>query len=355
MNLQSLYLRNFRNFEETFLDFGEKLNVFCGSNAQGKTNLLEAITLLSTGRSFRTQHLSELVKDNAGFFFIEAKIVRDSISQTIRLSFDRQIKRVECNSTHYPSFQSLLGILPSVLFAPIDIDLIAGSPAARRRFLNLHLAQSDPLYFHHLVRFWRAVKQRNTMLRAGTLDGIECWEREMAASALYLWEKRKKLLDEINEGLRSSTAALYCEPIELHYNASQPAQPPFDEAYIAQLQRMRPREKLLGLTLSGPHRDDFTILLDQKPARLYASDGQRRTAIASLRLAQWRRLQQQTGAPPLFGVDDLDLHLDQERQNLFKNALQELGQVFVTTPNLNPIWPAARRFRIVSGQAAIVE
>jgi DNA replication and repair protein RecF len=351
MMLQHLYLRNFRNFEEANLTFGPKINVFCGNNAQGKTNLLEAIALISTGRSFRTQHLSELIREGASFFFIEAQILRDQVIQIIRLSFDGQIKRVECNRSHYPSFQSLLGLLPSVFFAPHDIDLILGSPAVRRRFLNLHLAQSDPLYVHHLLRFWRAVKQRNTLLRAASMDGMDCWEREMAASASFLYDKRKALLEELNEKLPSTCQALSGEKAEAQFTPSQPSHRPLADSYLAQLNKNRVREKQFGLTMTGPHRDDFSLLIDGKQARLFASDGQKRTAIAALRLSEWHRLQKQIEACPLFGIDDLEIHLDPDRQQLFRQSVQKLGQVFITIPQINPSWPEASLQRVSAGTA----
>ncbi|MBF8263823.1 MAG: replication and repair protein RecF [Parachlamydiales bacterium] len=352
---KTLYLRNFRNFTEASIAFGPKINVFCGANAQGKTNLLEAIALISTGRSFRTQHLSELIREGASFFFLEASIVRDNVAQTVRLSYDGQVKRVECNSSHYPSFQALLGLLPSVLYTPPDIDLITGSPSARRRFLNLHLAQSDPLYFHHLLRFWRAVKQRNSLLRSRSLDGIACWEHEMAASSAYLFDQRKKLIEELNDDLKTGCQALSGEKSSVQYIPSQTSQLPLASSYLAQLEKNRPREKMLGMTITGPHRDDFSITLDEKPARLFASDGQKRTAIAALRLSEWRRLERQIEAPPLFGVDDLELHLDRERQHLFQKALEALGQVFITTPEISPLWPSACRLRVSAGATAILE
>jgi len=351
MKLQHLYLRNFRNIEEASLSFGPKVNVFCGNNAQGKTNFLEAIVLISTGRSFRTQHLAELIRDGSPFFFLEAQILRDQVVQIVRLSFDGQVKRVECNHTHYPSFQSLLGLLPSILFAPSDIDLIAGSPAIRRRFLNLHLAQSDPLYFHHFLRFCRALKQRNTQLRSLSSEGFDCWERVMVDSAAFLYKKRKVLLEELNTGLAAACQALSGEHTEVQFAPSQSVHQPLIDSYLAQLKKNRIREKQFGLTMNGPHRDDFSLLIDRKPARLYASDGQKRTAIAALRLAEWQRLQKQIEACPLFGIDDLELHLDQDRQNLFRQSVGKLGQVFVTTPQISPVWPDANLFRVNAGTA----
>lgn len=341
MMLQHLYLRNFRNFKEAQVEFGQKVNLICGRNAQGKTNLLEALLLLSTGRSFRTQHLSELICEGASFFFLEAKLSQLGVTQTLRLSFDGQIKQVEHNATRFSTFQPLLGMMPSTLFAPQDLDLIVGSPVYRRRFLNLHLAQSDPLYVHHLLRFHRALKQRNSLLRHPNHQGIESFEQEMALSSAYLHDKRAHLLTALNQSLSASCQLLSSESLQLRYLPSP--------ASLAQLQKNRARERQLGLTLTGPHRDDVLLLLEQKPARLFASEGQKRTAIAALRLAEWRLLAKQTDLLPFFGVDDFEMHLDSERQKLFKNALSELGQVFVTTPQTEGDWPGVSRLAIHRG------
>ena len=151
--LKTLYLRNFRNYEEATTTFNSRLNFIWGDNAEGKTNLLEAIYLLSTGRSFRTQHLSELIRTGESFFYLEGECIEQGISQTIKLSFDGKNKRLQLNASTHSSFNPLLGTLPLILHAPTDSELIAGSPLYRRRFLNFHLAQSDPLYVHHLSRF----------------------------------------------------------------------------------------------------------------------------------------------------------------------------------------------------------
>lgn len=341
--LRSLYLRNFRNIEELDLHFGPQANVFYGLNAQGKTNLLEAIALLSTGRSFRTQQLPELIREGAAFFFLEALFDREGISQSVRVFFDGKNKKVEYNASSYPSFQPLLGLIPSVFFTPQDSDLITGSPALRRRFLDMHLAQSDPLYVHHLLRFWRAIRQRNTQLRTKSLEGIDCWEQEMALSATYLLERRNIFLRELNSLIND--CPLKKESIELRYQPSQP-----EQNYLAQLTKNRKRELHLGFTLTGPHRDDFTLYLAEKPSRPYASEGQKRCASATLRLAEWQRLHKETGTTPLFGIDDFELHLDRERQDLFQNTAQALGQIFVTSPEEPTRWKDARCFLVESGK-----
>ncbi len=328
MYLKSLYLRNFRNYKEASFSFSEKLNILYGENAQGKTNLLEAIYLIATGRSFRTQALSELIQTGETFFFLEAEIVRDQVLQKVKISFDGQKKEVSLDATSYSSFYPLLGTLPSVLYTPYDIELIAGSPTERRRFLNLHLSQSDPLYVHHLARFWRAMKQRNCLLRLKNGDTLECWELEMAQSAAYIAKARQEMIEELKPTLKleSQQFAIGAHSLELQISANP-------KTYLEQLKKNRGREMELGQTLIGPHRDDLVISIDGKPARLFASEGQKKTAIAALKLAEWERLSKRAGDLALIGFDDLGGALDTARQKQLKNRLTSLGQVFITIPH----------------------
>jgi DNA replication and repair protein RecF len=328
--LKSLYLRNFRNYPEAEIHFSEKLNILYGDNAQGKTNLLEAIYLIATGRSFRTQTLSELIRTNESFFYLEADILRDHVAQRIKISFDGQNKKLQLDAHTYTSFHPLLGTLPSVLYTPYDIELISGSPTERRRFLNLHLAQSDPLYVHHLTRYWRAMKQRNCLLRAKNTDSLDCWEIEMVQSAEYIAKARQEMVQELKAPLEKQSKKL-TQKGEIHELTLQPSA---SKNYLQQLQKNRSREMDLGLTLIGPHRDDLSILIDGKPARLFASEGQKKTAIAALRLAEWERLSERIGDKALMGFDDLGQHLDDTRQKLLRASLNELGQVFITTPHV---------------------
>lgn len=329
--LKTLYLRNFRNYIEAEAHLSPGLNVFYGDNAQGKTNLLEAIYLIATGRSFRTQHLSELIRSGEKFFFLEAEIVRDNVTQRIKVTFDGQNRHLQIDANSYSSFHPLLGILPSVLYTPNDTELISGAPSLRRRFLNLHLAQSDPLYVHHLTRFWRAMKQRNCLLRTKNKESLDCWEMEMSQSADYIAKVRQEMIDELKEPLRIQSLKLSSD-LEVHEMSIQFSQ---GKNYLQQLQKNRLREMDLGFTLVGPHRDDLSLIIDNKPARLFASEGQKKTAIGALRLAEWIRLSERIGASALMGIDDLGLHLDEGRQKLLRTSLSQLGQVFVTTPFLN--------------------
>jgi len=194
MHLKSLFLRDFRNYTSLSVQFGPKTNLIYGENGQGKTNLLEAIYLLATGRSFRTLRLNELIRQGASAFFIEAEILKNDVTSTLRISFDGQTKKLEHNGTRYSSFHPLLGLLPSVLYSPLDAEFISGAPAVRRRFINLHLAQSDPNYLHSFTLYWQAMRQRNALLKRKTVESIECWEQQMAPAAIYVREKRFEML-----------------------------------------------------------------------------------------------------------------------------------------------------------------
>lgn len=183
------------------IHFSPGINWIMGKNAQGKTNLLEALYFLSTGRSFRTPHLKELIQEGSSYFYLEAEMEKEGVIQLLKASFDGENKHVQHNAKQYAHFISLIGLLPHILFAADDTMLITGPPAIRRKFLNMHIAQIDPLYIHHLGRFARAVAQRNQLIRQKVENTIDSWEETMAESALYLMEKRAKLIAEIGRGV----------------------------------------------------------------------------------------------------------------------------------------------------------
>jgi DNA replication and repair protein RecF len=335
MFLQRLYLKNFRNLSEVRVSFGPRINLIQGPNGQGKTNLLEAIFFLSTGKSFRTSTLSELIRHKENYFYLQAEFVRDHLVQTLKIYFDGKEKKIHYNNTSYHSFSNLLGLMPSVLFAPEDISLITGAPLERRRFLNLHIAQTNPLYVHHLVRYTNAMRQRNQLLKKKTEATISAWEEIMALSAAYLVIKRKEAVFEL------------ASPLNVHMQHLSQNQDHLTMTYVPsfireetsltdnfrhQFQKLRSREMQLGSTLTGPHRDDLLINVSEKEAKAYASEGQKRSCISAVRFAEWERLQSLAAAPPLMCIDDFGVHLDATRHTLFQNKLQNLNQVFLTSP-----------------------
>ena len=332
--VQSLYLHNFRNFEQTSVHFSPELNVIYGNNAQGKTNLLEALYFFSMGRSFRTAHLQELIREGASSFFLEIQFIKDGIQQRISAQFDGISKKLVYNHTKYSSFTPLIGILPSVLYAPSDYSLIMGSPAERRRFFDLHLAQIDPLYVHHAIRYHKAVKQRNVLLKKRSTSLLFPWEEIMSHSAAYLMKERQKTISEFEELLLKNMLYLSEEKDSLSMQYEPSFQGVLTDELLQELKKSQKKEMLQGSSLLGPHKDEFQILINHKKAKSYASEGQKRCSLAALRIAQWDNLKKKTKAAPFMMIDDFTIHLDQKRTQLFQSLLPRLGQVFVTSPSL---------------------
>ena len=334
MFVQSLYLKNFRNFEQASVYFSPKVNLIYGDNAQGKTNLIEALYFLSTGRSFRTHHISEMIRQGEKGFYLETYFIKEGIEQRLSISFDGDTRKIQYNNTSYPSFTSLLGILPTVLYAPSDISLISGMPAERRRFFDLHLAQIDPLYVYHLMRYHKAVKQRNCLLRQRKEALLHPWEHIMSHSGHYLSQRRMTTLKNFPTILSQAMHDLSDnkECLELSYEAS------FEissgtAGILKQIEKHRSKELQIGQSLIGPHKDDLLLTLDGKKAKVFSSEGQKRCSIAAIKMTEWHHLQHNINEAPLLIIDDFNIHLDAERTKRLGGKLQTFGQVFLTSPS----------------------
>lgn len=344
--LKTLLLRNFRNYSEQKIDFSPKRNLIFGENAQGKTNLLEAIYLVSTGRSFRTPFLSELIQHQKSFFYLEAQIEKNGIEQTIKIYYDRKIKKLTIDGHSFTSFSPLLGLLPSVLHTSQDLSLISGSPSLRRRFIDLHISQHDKIYLHHLIRFYQAKKQRDVLLKSKQTIAMDCFEEQMAEAAIPLIKKRIKMVEEIENDLLSFGKQLSFNQDEprIRYSLSTSSDET-QSSYQEILKKNREKEFAFGNTIQGPHRDDFYFTLDQKQAKPFASEGQKRSCILALRLAEWKRLFSYTDFA-IFCIDDIQTHFDIKRQEALNEELKKLTQVFITIPNpdLNINVPCSKFF-----------
>ena len=334
MYLRSLYLKNFRAYSEEHISFSPGVNLILGPNASGKTTLLEAIYLLMSGRSFRTTQTKELIREGADSFYVEATFVKHDVEQTLKVSYSVKERRITYNQTVLPSISGLYGLLQGTILTPDDAGLIKGQPRVRRAFLDMQLAQADPLYVHHLSRYHRAMRQRNHLLRAKSIHTIEPWEKEMVKGAIYLVNQRSQAVADLCEIGRHYYASLtdHSESFGLSYQTSLKKN--LDELsswYQEQLQRLRSKELLFGSTLTGPHRDDLVICLQDKEARHYASEGQQRSCTVALRLAEWELLKRRSEAAPLMLMDDLGISLDASRRERLYSLIRRLKQVFITT------------------------
>lgn len=337
MWLEKLTLRNFRNYENAEISFCLGTNMIQGENAQGKTNILEALSLLSTGKSFRTPHLQDAIRYGSTAFFIEAHFHKEKVEQTLSLAFDGQTKKILHNQTSYNSFISLLGILPSVLIVPEDISILIGSPTERRRFLDMHIAQVDPLYVYHLGRYYKAMKYRNALLKQQREVSISSWEQIMAQAAAYLVLARKRHTKELLIKAMRYMQILSEEKDELSmdYKSSIPLasdEKKYAEQILVHYTKARPRELLIKSTLYGPHRDEIELLINGKEAKYFGSEGQKRCFVTALHLAQRDLFEEAFCSAPLVGIDDFGTHLDQKRSSILLSHVATLGQTFLTSP-----------------------
>ncbi len=322
---KSLKLCNFRNYQRVEVLFGNQINSIEGNNGHGKTNLLEALFLLSVGRSFRTHHMKELIRQGSDHFSVEALFESEGIEQTLKIHFADGEKKIFHNDT---PCNALLGLIPHTIHSPLDIEMIIGAPSIRRRFMNLHIAQVNPRYAFHLTRYAKALAHRNALLKAKKLDTLEIWEAEMETSALFLVDARRTLLSELSSRMTPYYKRLVPqdEELELQYH------PSLSEGFREHWKKSRPREMEMKTTLYGPHRDDFTILRSNQNAKTYASEGQKRSLLAALKLAEFSLLKERSQTTPIMSIDDFGIHLDENRNHLFRKELAHMGQVFVTTP-----------------------
>lgn len=338
MMIKAIFLRNFRNYREAKITFSPKSNLIWGENAQGKTNLLEALYLFVTGRSFRTSHLQDLIRFGSSEFYLEILFEKQGIEQRLKFTFDGKERKIVYNATSLSSLSALLGIIQGVVLSPEDRALIKGGPSLRRQFLDLLISQAKPLYLQHLSRYLRAMKQRNVLLKENALQTVAIWEEQMATAAAFLTQVRIETVAELNLLCQSET--LGTDQLELLYRSSafSTAGDNTDQLisyFLNQFAKQRARECELGLTLSGPHRDDLLILVHQKEARHFASEGQQKSCVAALKLAQWKWLSALSEQPPIFCIDDLGVSFDLSRENELFKRMSELSQVFVTSARPN--------------------
>lgn len=352
MFLKSIAFKNFRNHRNLTLFFDKKINLIVGDNGSGKTNILEAIHLLSIGKSFRTNSLEDLIHHGQSYFHLEAEFIKEDTSQYLKIGYDKNKKKIEHNSTALRSFSELLGILPSVLYAPKDISLITSGPLERRKFLNVYLSQKDKNYLFHLIRYSKALEQRNALLKRGSFQEAEIssFEKQLALSGFYLIEQRISAATFLQNKISSFVKELIHkeESFEIQYIHSFEA---LKELHVEAMgefyKKQRPKELAYKTTLVGPHREDFSILLNNRLVKSFCSEGQKRSFLHALKLSEWTLLAEKERAAPLMCIDDIGIHLDPSRNSLLQKSLTSLNQVFITTPQSDLLFHQAEDMKVI--------
>jgi DNA replication and repair protein RecF len=336
MPLLDLKMQHFRGFEKIHFSFTKGVQHFIGENAHGKTSVLEAIYFLMTGHSFRTHHLTDLVQYSKETFLLDLHFERHGFLQHLQVQSTGKQHRVIFNSMVYTTLNQLYGLFPGVVISTEDVDMIKRGPEERRHFLDLHLYSIDPLYVYHHARFKRALKQRNYMLHTKKLSQIDFFETELAKSAAYITSRRFDAIAALEKKARLilDDFSDHKDYLDLEFKSLLPSNDlqQLEKQYICAYQTVRPKDIELQTTTIGPHREDLTFLVNQKPARLFASEGQKRTLANAIKFAQFEILQESTNDLPLLCIDDVGISLDKQRTLQLLQKLNQLEQVFITSP-----------------------
>jgi DNA replication and repair protein RecF len=331
-------LRDFRNYARLDADFAPGFHLLLGDNAQGKTNILEAIYLMATLRSFRGVGSAQMIRHGQRGYFVGGKIVGVG-EREIKIFWSVTERNLSLDSQPVKKLSDYLGVLRAVIFCTEDLQLVKGAARARRRFLDLLLAQTSPVYLPLLQRYMRTVRARNALLKSRSPDeaALDSFSQELVKSGNEIIALRRELIPKFSPLARLAYRRISNDAEELRIEY----RPAVKNDFAVELAQARAREKTLRATLIGPHRDDLQLLLNEKSAAQFGSEGQKRTLAIALKMAQAEFLGGVHGSAPVLLIDDVMGELDLKRRSGFLPLLEHVrktsGQVFMTATEEN--WP----------------
>jgi DNA replication and repair protein RecF len=358
-------LARFRNYDAVELPLHPRLNLFLGSNAQGKTNILEALHCLSTTRSFRSATDEEMIRFGSDEGAVEAEVDHEAGRENLRLEFYRKKgKSLFIDSKKRPKLSELLGRLPAVVFSPDDLFLVKGAPLLRRRLLDVTLLQMDPVYLAHLQQYERSLHQRNALLRSrasGMESQLSVWDEALCKHGASLMVRRRELAARVGAKAGAALDALTggSEQFDVRYAPDvkcEGSEEACADALRTSLRQSRRDDMMRGTTLTGPHRDDVRLSVNDRSLKKYGSQGQMRSGALALKLAQLDVLTESGPHPPLVLFDDVMAELDASRQAYFLERLKNGGQALLTGTSDADFAAArgeARVFRVVDGEVTL--
>jgi DNA replication and repair protein RecF len=353
MHLAHLRLRDFRNYVRLDADFSPGFHLLVGDNAQGKTNILEAVYLIATLRSFRGVGGAQIVRHGQKGYFVGSQIVSQGEHET-KMYWSARERGLSLDNQAVRKLTDYLGVLRTVVFCSEDTLLVKGPSRARRRFLDLLLSQTHPTYLAVLQRYTRALRSRNALLKRSLVDAValEGFSRELIGAGEEIMRLRHELVPKFSPLARLAYRRISNEAEDLRLEYL----PSVKNDFAVDLAQSQARERTYRSTLIGPHRDEVAMLLNDRPAGQFGSEGQKRTLAIALKMAQAEYLTGLRGAPPVLLIDDIMGELDLKRRGgllpLLERAHHARGQVFMTATEEN--WPKElgrdlQRWRVKEG------
>ncbi len=350
MKLESFILTNFKNYSLQRIECSPGLTCFIGRNGMGKTNLLDAIYYLCMGKSYFNMPDSLAVKHTESFFRLEGHFTVDGKKEVVVAKvIPRKKKELERNSVPYRRLSEHVGLLPVVMIAPDDTNLATEGSETRRSFLDNTLSQLDNNYLQQLITYNKVLQQRNALLKQFGENGsynpalVEAYDRQMTGPATAIHQARLQFMEPFRQLLRQLYQSISgeAEEVDCQY-VSKMEQAPLDEL----LREAAEKDRILQRTTVGPHKDDLDFTIRGYPLKRFASQGQLKSFILALKLAQYRKLMKEKRTPPILLLDDIFDKLDNERgRQLLELLIEgEFGQAFITDTDEQRLEAAVRQF-----------
>lgn len=336
MYIERIKLNNFRNYKQLDLELNKNLNIIYGDNAQGKTNILESIFLCSFGKSFRTTKEKEMIMFNEDKCLVEVYYQKSDRDGKIKIEIGNK-KQISLNGIKLKKLSELLGNMNIVIFTPEDINILKEGPVKRRRFLDIMIGQLRPNYVYNLNMYLKTIEQRNNYLRQIRDEGkqenlIEIWDEKLADYGEKVYEYRKEFMEKIANKINvihsKITEEKECLKIEYVSNCEN------KNDYLKLLKERRNLDIIKGFTTKGVHRDDFMIYINNREVSTYGSQGQNRTVILSLKLAELNVIYDEIGEYPILLLDDFMSELDEKRRKNFLNNIKNTQVILTGTEQI---------------------
>ncbi|MDW7672485.1 MAG: DNA replication/repair protein RecF [Bacillota bacterium] len=347
--VQQLTLSQFRNYDSLKVNFHKGINLILGENAQGKTNLLEALYLCAALRSFRTRRDSELIYFKKPYGYLKISLLthpadREEETHEIEMVFrPDQKKRVKRNGLSQTRISDVMGTFKAVLFSPEDLKIVKDSPAERRQFMDSEMMQVSPKYYHTILQYQKILKQRNHLLKKNHINEgeLQVWDFQLADYGVRLMQQRHRFLTEISQ----KASFIHQQLTETKENLSVKYEPgiflkkdwPIEttenlvERMIHELAKNRQQDQFRQTTGKGPHRDDLFFSINRMDVRQFGSQGQKRTVVLSLKLAVMEWMKEITGEYPVLLLDDVTSELDDKRQRDLLSYLKPVQTIITAT------------------------
>ena len=361
MYLANFELKDFRNFKELKTNFDPHVNIFIGPNAQGKTNLLEAIYFLALTRSHRTNSDKELIRFGSKFAGLQGRVHKSQLQVELKLRLTANGKKAWVNRLEQKRLSAYVGQMNAILFSPEDLALVKGAPSVRRRFMDLEFGQINSEYLYFSSQYRQVLQQRNNYLKQLSIKKandqvfLDVLSDQLAGIAAEIISRRIKYIKKLNSYAKAAHSEIsgQAEKLQIFYRPSVKEIIPEDDVetiyqkVITSYKKNRSNEIRKGTTLSGPHRDNLEFLINDKNAHDFASQGQQRTISLSVKLAEIQLVHELTQEYPILLLDDVMSELDHRRQSRLLNYIHGKTQTFITTTDLEGIsWEIVREPKV---------